>query len=137
MTFEWTSGHNMQEVDTKLPRTETYLSLINSQNFWLGLGNPRHIATKLLNSRVKNLLDQVTADSYESCSGFSKTSPEAGPANWMAPPQVGVLTISIKPSNIFKMFVSSMPFHVQILMISSYLVDISILMLMKLPARQT
>ena len=48
----------------------------------------------LLNSQVKNLLDQVTADSYESCSGFSKTSPEAGPANWMAPPQVGVLMIS-------------------------------------------
>jgi len=44
VTFEWTSGHNMQEV---------------------------------------------TADSYESCSGFSKTSPEAGPANWMAPPQLG------------------------------------------------
>ena len=30
VTFEWTSGHNMQEVDTKLPRAETYLSLINS-----------------------------------------------------------------------------------------------------------
>ena len=28
---------------------------------------------------------QVTEDSYKSCTGFAKTSPEAGPATWMAP----------------------------------------------------
>merc|ERR1719381_260460 len=44
VTFDWTSGHNMQEV---------------------------------------------TEDSYESCTGFAKTSPEAGPTTWMAPAVLG------------------------------------------------
>ena len=33
---------------------------------------------------------QVTEDSYESCTGFAKTSPEAGPATWMAPAVVSI-----------------------------------------------
>jgi len=45
VTFDWTSGHNMQEV---------------------------------------------SEDSYESCTGFAKTSPEAGPATWLAPSEPSV-----------------------------------------------
>merc|ERR1719289_113607 len=44
VTFDWTSGHNMQEV---------------------------------------------TEDSYESCTGLAITSPEAGPATWLAPAVLG------------------------------------------------
>jgi len=45
VTFDWTSGHNMEEV---------------------------------------------SEDSYESCTGFAKTSPEAGPATWLAPSEPSV-----------------------------------------------
>ena len=34
---------------------------------------------------------QVSADSFWSCTGLSKTSPEAGPAIWIAPSVVSIL----------------------------------------------
>jgi len=36
-----------------------------------------------------NMLE-VTADSFWSCTGLSKTSPEAGPAIWIAPSVLGL-----------------------------------------------
>merc|ERR1719174_968477 len=35
-------------------------------------------------------MQEATQDSYESCTGFAKTSPEAGPATWLAPSVVSV-----------------------------------------------
>ena len=36
---------------------------------------------------------QVNEDSYESCTGLANTSPEAGPATWLAPSVVSILGV--------------------------------------------
>ena len=36
----------------------------------------------------ENICHKVTSESYESCTGFANTSPESGPAVWLAPSTV-------------------------------------------------
>ena len=52
--------------------------------------NNRYDGDRFFKGVFPDICLQVTQDSYESCTGFAVTSPEAGPATWLAPSVVSI-----------------------------------------------
>ena len=89
----WTKSVLEKEIFTfyRLTRTvaTTYFEYLQT---WY-LKHDRNFRTKfglwlLVCFAKENICHKVTSESYESCTGFANTSPESGPAVWLAPSTV-------------------------------------------------